>query len=46
MLNEGRRTELLFFLREIVLSNGVEEKEAEPFMASIAGKVRIISHNL
>ena len=38
MLNEGRRTELLFFLREIVLSNGVEEKEADPFMASLTAK--------
>ena len=38
MLNEGRRTELLYFMREIVLEAGVSEKLAEPFMASIAAK--------
>ena len=38
MLNEGRRTELLFFLREIVLESGVSEKEAEPFLASLTAK--------
>ena len=38
MLNEGRRTELLYFMREIVLEAGVSEKLAEPFMASLAAK--------
>ena len=38
MLNEGKRTELLFFLREIVLEAGVSDKLAEPFMASLAAK--------
>jgi hypothetical protein len=38
MLNEGRRTELLFFLREIVFESGVSEKEAEPFLASLTAK--------
>ena len=38
MLNEGKRTELLFFLREIVLEAGVSEKLAEPFMASLVAK--------
>ena len=38
MLNEGRRTELLFFLKEIVLESGVSEKEAEPFLASLTAK--------
>ena len=38
MLNECRRTELLYFMREIVLQAGVSEKLAEPFMASLAAK--------
>ena len=38
MLNEGKRTELLFFLREIVLEPGVSDKIAEPFMASVVAK--------
>ena len=38
MLNEGRRTELLYFMREIVIEAGVSEKLAEPFMASLAAK--------
>ena len=38
MLDEGRRTELLYFLKEIVLDSGVNEKLAEPFMASLAAK--------
>ncbi len=38
MLHEGRRTELLFFLREIILESGVSEKEAEPFLASLTAK--------
>ena len=38
MLNEGKRTELLFFMREIVLEAGVSEKLAEPFMASLVAK--------
>tara|TARA_B100001250_G_scaffold289475_1_gene251249 strand:+ start:690 stop:929 length:240 start_codon:yes stop_codon:yes gene_type:complete len=38
MLNEGRRTELLYFLKKIVLESGVNEKLAEPFMASLAAK--------
>ena len=38
MLNEGKRTELLYFLREIVLESGVSEKLAEPFMASLVAK--------
>ena len=38
MLNEGRRTALLFFLKEIVLESGVSEKEAEPFLASLTAK--------
>ena len=38
MLNEGKRTELLYFLREIVLEDGVSEKLAEPFMASLVAK--------
>lgn len=38
MLDEGRRTELLYFLKEIVLESGVNEKLAEPFMASLAAK--------
>ena len=38
MLNEGRRTELLFFLKEIVLESGVSEKEAAPFLASLTAK--------
>ena len=38
MLNEGKRTELLFFLREIVLEAGVSDKLAEPFMASLVAK--------
>ena len=38
MLNEGKRTELLFFLREIFLEAGVSDKLAEPFMASLVAK--------
>lgn len=38
MINEGKRTELLFFLREIVLESGVSDKLAEPFMASLVAK--------
>jgi len=38
MLNEGKRTELLYFLRAIVLEDGVSEKLAEPFMASLAAR--------
>ena len=38
MLNEGKRTELLYFLREIVLEAGVSDKLAEPFMASLVAK--------
>ena len=38
MLNEGRRTELLYFLREVVLEDGVTEKESEPFLASLTAK--------
>ena len=38
MLNEGKRTELLYFLREIVLESGVSDKLAEPFMASLVAK--------
>ncbi len=38
MLNEGKRTELLFFMREIVLEAGVSDKLAEPFMASLVAK--------
>jgi hypothetical protein len=38
MLNEGKRTELLYFLREIVLEDGAPEKLAEPFMASLVAK--------
>ena len=38
MLNEGKRVELLYFLREIVLESGVSDKLAEPFMASLVAK--------
>ena len=38
MLNEVKRTELLYFLREIVLEAGVSDKLAEPFMASLVAK--------
>ena len=38
MLNEGKRTELLYFLRKIVLESGVSEKLGEPFIASLAAK--------
>ena len=38
MLNEGKRTELLYFLRAIVLEAGVSDKLAEPFMASLVAK--------
>ena len=38
MVNEGKRTELLYFLREIVLESGVSDKLAEPFMASLVAK--------
>ena len=38
MLNEGKRTELLYFLREIVLESGVSEKLAETCMASLLAK--------
>ena len=38
MLNEGKRTELLYFLRKIVLEAGVSDKLAEPFMASLVAK--------
>ena len=38
MLNEGKRTELLYFLREIVMEAGVSDKLAEPFMASLVAK--------
>jgi len=38
MLNEGKRTELLYFLRKIVLESGVSEKLTESFIASLTAK--------
>ena len=38
MLDEGRRTEMLYFLKEIVSDSGVSDKLAEPFLASLAAK--------
>ena len=38
MLDEGRRTEMIYFLKEVVLGAGVSDKLAEPFMASLAAK--------
>ena len=38
MLDEGRRTEMIYFLKEIVSDAGVSDKLAEPFMASLVAK--------
>ena len=38
MLDEGRRTEMIYFLKEIVSNAGVSDKLAEPFLASLAAK--------
>ena len=38
MLDEGRRTEMIYFLKEVVSEVGVSDKLAEPFMASLAAK--------
>ena len=38
MLDEGRRTGLIYFLKEVVSEAGVSDKLAEPFMASLAAK--------
>ena len=38
MLDEGRRTEMIYFLKEVVSDAGVSDKLAEPFMASLAAK--------
>ena len=38
MLDEGRRTEMIYFLKEVVSEAGVSDKLAEPFMASLAAK--------
>ena len=38
MLDEGRRTEMIYFLKEIVSDAGVSDKLAEPFLASLAAK--------
>ena len=38
MLDEGRRTELIYFLKEVVSEAGGSDKLAEPFMASLADK--------
>ncbi|MBB89290.1 MAG: hypothetical protein CMB27_03625 [Euryarchaeota archaeon] len=38
MLDEGRRTEMIYFLKEIVSDVGVSDKLAEPFLASLAAK--------
>ena len=38
MLDEGRRTEMIYFLKEVVLDAGVSDKSAEPFLASLAAK--------
>ena len=38
MLDEGRRTEMIYFLKEIVSDAGVSVKLAEPFLASLAAK--------
>ena len=38
MLDEGRRTEMLYFLKEIVSDAGISDKLAEPFLASLAAK--------
>ena len=38
MLDEGRRTEMIYFLKEIVSGAGVSDKLAEPFLASLAAK--------
>ena len=38
MLDEGRRTEMIYFLKEIVSDSGVSDKLAEPFLASLAAK--------
>ena len=38
MLDEGRRTEMIYFLKEVVLGGGVSDKLAEAFMASLAAK--------
>ena len=38
MLDEGRRTEMIYFLKEIVSDAGVPDKLAEPFLASLAAK--------
>ena len=38
MLDEGRRIEMIYFLKEVVSEAGVSDKLAEPFMASLAAK--------
>ena len=38
MLDEGRRTEMIYFLKEIVSDAGVSDNLAEPFLASLAAK--------
>ena len=38
MLDEGRRTEMIYFPKEIVSDSGVSDKLAEPFLASLAAK--------
>ena len=38
MLDEGRRTEMLYFLKEVVSDAGVSDKLVEPFLASLAAK--------
>ena len=38
MLDEGRRIEMIYFLKEIVSDAGVSDKLAEPFLASLAAK--------
>ena len=38
MLDEGRRTEMIYFLKEVVSEAVVSDKLDEPFMASLAAK--------
>ena len=38
MLDEGRRTEMIYFLKEVVSDAGGSDKSAEPFLASLAAK--------
>ena len=38
MLDEGRRTEMIYFLKVVVSDAGVSDKLAEPFLASLAAK--------